>query len=111
MPTFGKTNALLESHFEEFERLFGADPGGKSKREDEGENGRWRKLSREQIAERGDNLNWLWLRDESGEQDDSLQDPNEILAAIIGHLRSALNEIDALNAEVEGDDFQLKPAI
>lgn len=109
MPPFGKTNALLDSHFEDFERVYGADPRGTSQRRDQGEDSRWRKLSRKQVAERSDNLNWLWLRDESGDQDDAMQDPNEILVAIIGHLRSALSEIDALNSEVEGEDFQLKP--
>lgn len=108
MPAFGKTNALLDSHFEDFERVYGTDPRGRSERSDEGENSRWRKLSRERIAERGDGLNWLWLRDESGEHDDTIQDPNEILAAIVGHLRLALNEIDALNSDIEGEDLQLR---
>lgn len=110
MPAFGKTNALLDFHFDDFERVYGADPGGTSQRMDQGENSRWRKLSREQVAERGDNLNWMWLRDENAEQDDAMQDPNEILAAIVGHLRSALNEIDALTSDIEGEDFQLRPA-
>ncbi|HEX8584215.1 MAG TPA: N-6 DNA methylase [Allosphingosinicella sp.] len=104
MPTFGKTNALLDSHFEDFERVYGADPGGTSRRKDEGENSRWRKISRKQVSDRSDNLNWLWLRDESGEQDDVVQDPHEILVSIIGHLRSALSEIDTLNAELEGEN-------
>jgi type I restriction enzyme M protein len=108
MPTFGKSNTLLDSHFDDFERAYGANPEGTSLRRDQGENGRWRKLSREQIAERGENLNWSWLRDESGEQDANTQDPAEILGAIIGHLRSALSEIDALALDVEGEDPQPK---
>lgn len=110
MPTFGRTNALLDTHFEDFEGKYGDDPAGTSQRTDQGENSRWRKLSREQVAERGDNLNWLWLRDESGERDDALQDPNEILIAIVGHLRSALNEIDGLSSEIDGGDKYLKSA-
>ncbi|MBG6118399.1 type I restriction enzyme M protein [Sphingobium sp. JAI105] len=110
MPTFGKTNALLDTHFDDFERVYGNDPTGKSKREEDGEDSRWRKLSRAQIAGRSDNLNWLWLRDESGDRDDAMEDPGEILVAIIGHLRAALGELNALNAEVEGEDFQLKLA-
>lgn len=110
MPAFGKTNALLDTHFDDFERVYGNDPMGASPREDGGEDSRWRKLSRAQIAERSDNLNWLWLRDESGDPDDAMQDPGEILIAIIGHLRAALGELNALNAEVDGEDFQLKLA-
>ncbi|MER9396419.1 MULTISPECIES: N-6 DNA methylase [unclassified Mesorhizobium] len=108
MPAFGKTNTLTDSHFEEFEHLYGADTGGAAQRQEQGESGRWRRLSRDAIEERGDNLNWLWLRDESSGQDDEMQDPNEILVAIIGHLRSALGEIDALSSEVEAEDLQLK---
>jgi type I restriction enzyme M protein len=108
MPVFGKSNALLDTHFEDFERAYGTDPAGTSSRKDEGEDGRWRKLSRAKIAERSDSLNWLWLRDESGDPDDAMLDPAEILVAIIGHLRAALGETSALNAEVDGDDFQLK---
>lgn len=108
MPAFGKSNALLDTHFGDFERVYGTDPAGMSSRKEEGEDGRWRKLSRAQISERSDNLNWSWLRDESGDPDDAMQDPADILVAIIGHLRTALSELNALNAEVEGDDFQLR---
>ena len=110
MPAFGKTNALLDTHFKDFERVYGSDSMGTSLREENGEDSRWRKLSRAQIAERSDNLNWLWLRDESGDPEAAMQDPGETLAAIIGHLRAALAELDALSAEVDGEDFQLKLA-
>lgn len=110
MPAFGKTNALLDTHFKDFERVYGSDSMGTSSREEIGEDSRWRKLSRAQIAERSDNLNWLWLRDESGDPEDAMQDPGETLAAITGHLRAALAELDALSAEFDGEDFQLKLA-
>ncbi len=108
MPVFGKSNVLLEKHFVDFEGVYGTDPAGTSSRKDEGENSRWRKLSRAQIAERGDNLNWSWLRDDSGDPDDAMEDPAEILVAIIGHLRAALGELNALNAEIEGEHLHLK---
>jgi type I restriction enzyme M protein len=101
MPSFGKTNALTDKQFEEFEELFGDDPLGASDRDEQGEDGRWRKLTREQIAERGDNLDWSWLRDESGDPEDDMTDPDEIAAAIMGHLRAALDEIEALSEELE----------
>ena len=96
MPSFGKTNALTAKHFEEFEELFGDDPQGNAPRTEQGEDSRWRCLTREQIAERGDNLDWTWLRDESGDPEDEMTEPDEIAAAIIGHLRAALDEIEAL---------------
>ncbi|SMY07237.1 class I SAM-dependent DNA methyltransferase [Flavimaricola marinus] len=101
MQSFGKTNALTEQHFAEFENLYGPDPLGGSERKDEGENSRWRHLTREQIAERGDNLDWSWLRDESGDPEDEMTEPDEIAAAIMGHLRAALDEIEALSEELE----------
>ncbi|MFU1476999.1 N-6 DNA methylase [Roseovarius sp. C7] len=101
MPSFGKTNPLTLQHFEEFESLFGPDPLGGSDREEQGEDSRWRKLTREQITERGDNLDWTWLRDESGDPEDDMTEPDEIAAAIMGHLRAALDEIEALSEELE----------
>lgn len=101
MPSFGKTNALTVAHFAEFEAAFGADPHGGSAREDEGEAGRWRCLSRESITARGDNLDWTWLRDESGDPEDTMTEPDEIAAAIMGHLRAALDEIEGLADELD----------
>ena len=101
MPSFGKTNALTAGHFEEFERLFGPDPKGGSKRRDQGEAGRWRRLTCEQITARGDNLDWTWLRDESGDPEDEMTEPDELAAAIIGHLRAALEEIEGLAEELD----------
>ena len=101
MPSFGKTSALTPSHFEEFERLFGPEPKGVLERAEGGEASRWRKLTREQIAARGDNLDWTWLRDESGDPEDEMTEPDEIAAAIMGHLRAALDEIEGLAEELD----------
>ncbi|CUH89885.1 Type I restriction enzyme EcoKI M protein [Phaeobacter sp. CECT 5382] len=101
MPSFGKTNVITAEHFGEFEELYGDDPFGGSTRQEEGENSRWRKLSLEQIAERGENLDWKWLRDESDDPDDDIINPDEIAVAIMGHLRAALDEIEALSEELE----------
>ncbi|MWB77970.1 N-6 DNA methylase [Pseudooceanicola sp. 216_PA32_1] len=101
MPSFGKTNALTAEHFADFERLFGPDPKGGWEREEGDEESRWRKLTRGQIAMRGDNLDWKWLRDESGDPEDEMTEPDEIAAAIIGHLRTALEEIEGLTEELD----------
>jgi hypothetical protein len=62
MPAFGKRTGLGEGNFAEFEIAFGADPYGRGKRKDQGENGRFRKFSRKQIGENGGSLDILWLR-------------------------------------------------
>lgn len=101
MPAFGKTSPLTAAHFAEFEACYGDDPLGKASRTDQGESGRFRCFTREQITERGDNLDITWLRDESGDAEDQLTEPEDIAAAIMGHLRNALEEIEALSEELE----------
>lgn len=101
MPKFGKTNQLTTDHFTEFEKAFGGDPHGKERGEDQGEEGRWRCFTREEIAARGDNLDISWLREEEDAAEDGLTEPEDIAAAILGHLQSALSEIEALSAELE----------
>jgi len=103
MPAFGKTRPLTLDTFAEFEALFGIDPKGKAPRADQGEAGRWRSFTREQIAERSDNLDISWLRDDSGDPEDGLTEPGEIASAIMGHLQAALDEIAALAEEIGGD--------
>jgi type I restriction enzyme M protein len=101
MGAFGKTRPLTGTDFQSFEKAFGGDPLGCAERADEGKEGRWRCFTREQIAARNDNLDIAWLRDDSEDPEDELTDPEDIAAAISGHLRAALEEIDALNEELE----------
>lgn len=102
-PAYGKTNPLKPSDFESFVRAFGSNPLGRGKRTDEGETGRFRRFTREEIAARGDNLDIKWLKDEANEAEDGLESPEDIAAAIELHLTSALEEIRAL-AERFGSD-------
>lgn len=104
MPKFGKTTPLTEAHFEGFEAAFGTDPHGKKRGADEGEQGRWRRFSRADILARGDNLDISWLREAEDEAEDGLVEPDDIAAAILGHLQAALTEIEALTAEL-GDEL------
>jgi type I restriction enzyme M protein len=103
MPKFGKTTPLTAAHFEGFEKAFGRDPLGKERGPDEGEAGRWRKFTREAIATRGDNHDISWLREAEDEAEQGLTDPDDIAAAILGHLQAATLEIEALMAEL-GDE-------
>src|SRR5690606_399116 len=80
MPKFGKRTPFTRAHFAEFEKAYGKDPLGGSKRRDQGETGRFRKFTREAIAQRGDNLDLAWLKDDSAESADDLADPSEIAA-------------------------------
>lgn len=104
MPAFGKTRPLTVADFAEFEAAFGHDPMGASARTDAGPDGRFRRFTREEIAARNDNLDIAWLRDDSAEAEDGLEDPDDIAAAILGHLRAALAEVEAVGEELAGEE-------
>jgi type I restriction enzyme M protein len=111
MPAFGKTTPLNREHFAEFEQAFGSDPYGKAKPKDLGEEARFRRFSRDQIRARNDNLDIAWLRDEEADAEERLTEPEDIAAAITEHLRSALEEIEALTDELEpGETIEVREA-
>ncbi|SKA22406.1 N-6 DNA methylase [Consotaella salsifontis] len=99
-PAYGKTNPLKHSDFEDFVTAFGDDPNGRAPRTDQGEEGRFRRFTRDEIAARADNLDITWLKDTSGEAEDGLETPEDILAAIDGHLTTAMTEVRALLEEL-----------
>lgn len=102
MPSFGKRIPLARPHFKNFEAAYGDDSNGGSPRTDQGELGRFRCFSREAIAKRGENLDISWLRDESLQSGDGLPEPDEIAAAIMAKLQTAMEEMEALAELFEG---------
>jgi len=106
MDAFGKTKPLTVEDFRLFEKAFGKDPQGTAKRKDEGEEGRFRFFSREQLAGRGDNLDISWLNDAGEDHEDEMKEPDELAAAISKHLRAALEEIEALSEELTGTTIE-----
>ncbi|UJR78527.1 N-6 DNA methylase [Sandaracinus amylolyticus] len=104
MPSFGKRTPLTREHFAEFEKAFGADPLGKSKRKDQGEEGRFQKFTRDDIKRRGDNLDIAWLKDESASANGELGDPEEIAAEIMSKLQIAMDEIESLQRVLRGEE-------
>lgn len=111
MPAFGKTRPLMVDDFADFERAYGSDPNGGAKRQGQGEDGRWRMFRREAIAARNDNLDIAWLRDTEAEAEEALTELEDIAAAIIGHLKAALEEIEALSEELEPDSVEEAAAL
>lgn len=99
--TYGKTNPFKASDLAAFAAAFGDDPNGEAPRIDEGEEGRFRRFARAEIAARGDNLDVSWLKDTSGDPEDGLESPEEIAAAIELHLANATVEVRALVEELE----------
>nr|WP_245824183.1 MULTISPECIES: N-6 DNA methylase [Planktothrix] len=103
-PQFGKRTSLMRQHFEEFETAFGDDPFGSSvslaKRTDTGEKGRFRKFSRDWIAERGDNLDISWLNNESEDDNNNLPEPAILAQEAIGELEAAIAELQGILQEL-----------
>ena len=104
MPSFGKRIPLTREHFQAFGQCYGDDPNGNSPRVDQGEEGRFRCFTREQITKRGENLDISWLRDESLQSGDDLPEPEVIATEIMEKLRIATKEMEALMVLLEGEE-------
>jgi len=104
MPSFGKRIPLTREHFQGFGQCYGDDPNGNSPRVDQGEEGRFRCFTREQITKRGENLDISWLRDESLQSGDDLPEPEVIATEIMEKLRIATKEMEALMVLLEGEE-------
>jgi type I restriction enzyme M protein len=77
-----------------------------ARRKDQGEEGRWRVFTREAISARNDNLDISWLRDTELDTEEHLTEPDDIAAAIVGHLKAALEDIETLSEELEPDSVE-----
>ncbi|MBW4552419.1 MAG: type I restriction-modification system subunit M [Aphanocapsa sp. GSE-SYN-MK-11-07L] len=101
---FRKRTSLTRKFFKEFETAFGDDPLGNpaslDQRMDTGEQGRFRKFSRDWIAERGDNLDIAWLRDENGGDNGALPEPAILAQEAIGELEAAIAELQGILQEL-----------
>jgi type I restriction enzyme M protein len=110
LPQFGKRTSLMREHFEKFEKAFGDDPFGGSaslsQRIDTGEQGRFRKFSRDWIADRGDNLDIAWLKDEKEDDNSELPAPAILAREAMGELEAALTELQGILQEL-GEEVSL----
>ncbi len=71
-----------------------------AKRSDEDVKGRFRKFSREWIAERGDSLDISWLQDESNEAIEDLPEPNILAKEVIEKLEIAIEKLNDVLLEL-----------
>lgn len=88
-----KERPLAEEHFAEFEKRYGDDPNGKSKRRDTGAEGRFRKFHIGEVKERDYKLDITWLKDESLEDTDQLPDPQDLAAEAITELEAVVDDL------------------
>ncbi len=81
-------NPLTSKYFEDFEECYHSKP----RRETE----RFRRFSREDIAQRDDSLDISWIREESPEGSGELAEPEELIAEVATQLQTAMNAIEEL---------------
>ena len=96
-----KDRPLSDKHFEEFEKSYGKDPNGKAKRTDQGETGRFRKFTLDQIKERNYKLDITWLKDDSLEDADDLPDPQILASEAITELEAIVDDLKDILDELE----------
>ncbi len=103
MPRFGKRTPFTRAHFADFEAAYGTDPYGKAARTDTGEAGRFRCFSRKQVADRNENLDISWIRDENATATEDLPEPEDLADRLLERFETATREIAALRAMLAGD--------
>src|ERR1035438_1831075 len=102
-----KDRPLTAAHFEEFEKAYGKDPNGLSKRTDGGETGRFCKFHISDIKERGYKLDVTWLKDDSPEDSDELPEPQDLASEAITELESVVDDLKEIITIVEKEDSRI----
>jgi len=95
---------LTPHHFAEFEKCYGADPNGRSKRKDLGEAGRFRKFHISEIKQRDYKLDITWLKDESLEDAEDLPEPQDLAAEAITELEAVVDDLREIVSLIEKEE-------
>jgi len=98
-----KDRPLSSEHFKEFEKCYGADPNGQSKRTDLGVEGRFRRFNIQEVKERGYKLDMTWLKDDSLEDSDELPEPQDLASEAITELEAVADSLKEIIAELENN--------
>jgi len=99
-----KERPLSREHFADFEKCYGANPNGGSKRADTGPEGRFRKFHISEIKERDYKLDITWLRDESLEDADELPEPQDLASEAITELEAVVDGLREIIALIEKEE-------
>jgi type I restriction enzyme M protein len=90
-----KSRPLSPKHFAEFEKCYGDDPNGLSKRsEKQSARGRWRSFTIDEVKEQHYKLDaFKWIRDEELDDPDDLPVPEELITEAMEELQLALDDL------------------
>jgi type I restriction enzyme M protein len=100
-----KDRPLTPQHFAEFEEAYGADPNGRSRRKDTGEQGRFRRFHISEIKDRDYKLDITWLKDESLEDADELPEPQDLAAEAITELEAVVDDLREIVSLIEKEEM------
>lgn len=98
-----KDRPLTSKYFDEFEKCYGNDPTGQSKRKDLGEEGRFRKFNIKEVEKRDYKLDINWLKDESLDDADSLPEPQVLATEAITELEAVVDDLKEILNLIESD--------
>lgn len=87
-----KRHSLDASYFADFEKCYNY----KSRRESE----RFHSFTREQIADRDDNLDIFWLKDNTLDDANNLPEPEDLVSDAVTQLETALDALNELAAQL-----------
>lgn len=98
-----KDRPLTPAYFAEFEKVYGTDPNGGSKRNAaDSKEDRWHSFHISEVKERNYKIDSLkWLKDESLDDADSLPEPEELVTDAIAELREAVDELQKIAVLLE----------
>lgn len=99
MPNVTKGQPLTEATFADFTACYGPHPTPRPGTRVPTE--RFRPFSRAELAARNDNLDLVWLRDESLDRPEALPEPEELLGEILTRLETAMDAVNELGALLE----------
>jgi len=102
-----KDRKLTPEQFSEFERCFGRDPNGKTKRSlTDSKEDRWRMFRIDEIKQHDFKIDSLkWLKDEIFNDGDEYLEPEELATDAISELESAIKELNEVMGLLENNNI------
>ncbi len=79
-------NPLTSKYFQDFEKCYHAKPRKESER--------FHRFTRSDVAQKGDNLDISWLKEEKSEGNEELAEPDELVAEATTQLQTAMDAIE-----------------
>lgn len=104
MPSFGKTNPLKESHFDEFEECYHAEDlsARQETYSEDNPNGRWRRYTYNDILARDKtSLDISWIKTQNSSDDYTLSELLDIIKTKSENIANAVAQLEGLIGEVE----------